>query len=83
MARVSVLTLGMGWEHTSVIEVMKHPLYMAPMEHLYSIYSWLERAVKQPMIYIAYNEKDVPCMEVMAMFYPIFSAHHGIHLQDP
>ena len=83
MARVSVLTLGMGWEHTSLIEVIKHPLYMAPMEHLGSIYSWLERAVKEPMIYVAYDENDVAFMEVMAMFYPTFSALHGTHLQDP
>ena len=83
MARVSVLTLGMAWEHTSFIEVMKHPLHMAPMEHLYSINAWLERAVKEPMVYIAYNENDVPFMEVMAMFYPTFSALHGTHLQDP
>ena len=83
MARVSVLTLGMGWEHTSLIEVIKHPLYMAPMEHLCSIYSWLERAVKEPMIYVAYDENDVAFMEVMAMFYPTYTALHGTHLQDP
>ena len=83
MAQVSVLTLGMGWEHTSFIEVIKHPLYMAPMEHLYSIYSWLEGAVKQPMVYIAYNEKDVPFMEEIATIYPSFSALNGTHLQDP
>ena len=80
MARVSVLTLGMGWELTSIIEVMKHPIYRPPIQHLYA---WFEWAEKQPIIYYVTNENDVPFMEEIATIYPSFSALNGTHLQDP
>ena len=80
MARVSVLTLGMGWELTNFIEVIKHPTYLAP---IYTVYAWLERAEKEPLIYYVDNEKDVAFMQEIATMYPTFSALNGTHLQDP